>query len=139
MGLFNFLGDAKSTFLGLLVIGIISYVGFYVYGLKSEIEDLNNDKTTLTLSLSEAEKTIVIKEVKIVVLEGTVKELSNKLDEQNINIKNMELDSKQLNEDIVKLKQQEPSVQYVVKTKSVTCDDLQQLVKKIGGLSYENF
>ena len=59
MGLFNFLGDAKSTFLGLLVIGIISYVGFYVYGLKSEIEDLNNDKTTLTLSLSEAEKTIL--------------------------------------------------------------------------------
>ena len=135
----NFLSNAKTSLLGFLIIGTITYAGFYVYGLNSEISSLKNDKLVLEKDKAELEKTVAIKEAKIVILEGTVNELSGNIELQNESIKNLEVDSHKLNNTIVKLQSQEPSIQYIIKTKTTNCEELQQLVKKVAGLKYENF
>ena len=139
MGLLNFLGEAKSAVVGVIIISIITYCGFYVYNLKSVISEYKEIKLTLERDLSEANKTIAIKEAKIVVLESTVKELKDDLDLQNKSIDNMRVDTVKLNDTILKLQHQEPSIQYVIKTKTTNCNELQELVKKVAGLKYENF
>ena len=139
MGLLNFLGEAKSAVVGVIIISIITYCGFYVYNLKSEISEYKEIKLTLERDLSEANKTIAIKEAKIVVLESTVEELKDNLDLQNKSIDNMRVDTVKLNDTIIKLQHQEPSIQYVIKTKTTNCNELQEIVKKVAGLKYENF
>lgn len=135
----NFLSNAKTSLLGFLIIGAITYAGFYVYGLNSEISSLKNDKLELEKNKAELEKTVAIKEAKIVTLEGSVNELSNMLDAQNVSIKNLEVNSTKLNDTIARLQNQEPSIKYITKTKTTNCEELQQLVKKVSGLKYENF
>lgn len=135
----NFLSNTKTSLLGFLIIGAITYGGFYVYGLNNEISSLKNDKLVLEKDKAELEKTVAIKEAKIVILEGTVNELSGRLEVQNDSIKNLEVNSTKLNNTIARLQSQEPSIQYIIKTKTTNCDELQQLVKKVSGLKYENF
>lgn len=135
----NFLSNAKTSLLGFVIIGAITYCGFYVYGLKSDISDLTLDKLTLEKEKSDLQKSVAIKEAKIVILEGTVNELSGNIELQNESIKNLEVDSGKLNNTIARLQSQEPSIQYVIKSKVTNCEELQQLVKKISGLKYENF
>ena len=36
----KFLSEAKTSLLGFVIIGVITYCGFYVYDLKSDISDL---------------------------------------------------------------------------------------------------
>ena len=135
----KFLSEAKTSLLGFVIIGVITYCGFYVYGLKSDISDLTLTKLTLEKEKSDLEKTVAIKEAKIVILEGTVNELSGNIELQNESIKNLKVDTGKINDTIVRLQSQEPSIQYVIKSKVTNCEELQQLVKKISGLKYENF
>lgn len=135
----KFLSEAKTSLLGFAIIGAITYCGFYVYGLKSDISDLTLTKLTLEKEKSDLQKTVAIKEAKIVILEGTVNELSGNIELQNESIKNLEVDTGKLNNTIARLQSQEPSIQYVIKSKVTNCEELQQLVKKISGLKYENF
>ena len=135
----KFLSEAKTSLLGFVIISAITYCGFYVYGLKSDISDLTLTKLTLEKEKSDLQKTVAIKEAKIVILEGTVNELSGNIELQNESIKNLEVDTGKLNNTIARLQSQEPSIQYVIKSKVTNCEELQQLVKKISGLKYENF
>lgn len=135
----KFLSEAKTSLLGFAIISAITYCGFYVYGLKSDISDLTLTKLTLEKEKSDLQKTVAIKEAKIVILEGTVNELSGNIELQNESIKNLEVDTGKLNNTIARLQSQEPSIQYVIKSKVTNCEELQQLVKKISGLKYENF
>lgn len=137
MGLLNFLGEAKSAVVGVIIISIITYCGFYVYNLKSEISEYKEIKLTLERDLSEANKTIAIKEAKIVVLESTVEELKDNLDLQNKSIDNMRVDTVKLNDTIIKLQHQEPSIQIIKRTKVIDCTELKNQIKKISGLKYE--
>lgn len=137
--MFDFLDKAKVAIIGTIVIGSIAYFGFYIYGLKSTISDLQTDKLNYEVKLSEANKVIAIKEAKISVLEGSIKELEDKLNIQNKSIEIMKVNQSELNKTILTLQHQEPSIQYIVKKKTVDCKELEGLVKTISGLKYENF
>ena len=133
----SILNNLKSTIIGILIIGGITYAGFYVFNLNSTITTLKLEKGELENVIADNIKTIAIKEAKLAISESLNETLTQEITKQNQEIKSRSLDNDKLNQDIVKLQQQEPSIKIIKKTKVIDCENLKQTVKKIGELKYE--
>lgn len=115
-------------------IAIIALVGFAIFKFYSLERTISSLKQTLL------EKDVIISNQKVEIETRKNNELvlSNALDISNKKIENISIDNENLKKEVYTWKTKKSKVQYVVKEKTITKENCENMVNEIKKLNYKN-
>lgn len=128
----------KSAIVGVVLISVIGFIGYKYYSLTSEISSLQYDKKELEEKKSSLEKDLALKEAQLVIKDSDITNLRSSIEKQNNEFSKLSVDHNKLNDLVLKLQHQEPSIIYIKKKEKTDCKDLEKTMEQIGALKYEN-
>lgn len=145
----GFFLNNKNTIIGIIIIGVLGFCGYFVNGLYNKIEEANNSKikvekeykekvTNLENVISDKNSIIALRDVTISLKDSNINNLKNNIELQNKEIEKYKVDTGALTKKIEELKNKPASVNYIKTKKDANCEEINKTIKTVKGLKYED-